>query len=353
MFDTIIFASKPWVASECASLLSERYSPERSLVACLALAGPLQFRYERGLAYADYPLISEPRYEFGDSRRLHARSLAEYVAWKHQSNVEGHRRLAQSACRSVEEVQNAIRGAERFVFSADPGPSEAHGCFALLEYLDVKDAFDRTDAYLFSDLSTSTLNRVFRAGSTQESRLHLAHLEEQGRVKRYFDWNWNQNALVVFRAALRGVGLPADAVISKYELQLLYFLAKNPPSPGGTPPWTEGQIVKEMTYWKGTGKYGRQYLGSCASRIAILEHLYQKEFLGRRRLSGPREEVFVTSRAQAFLDFLHPDCEDPDLPARIEAWMEAGFDASRPAIDRYIRTNFGKQKRFYTQTRAN
>jgi hypothetical protein len=48
------------------------------------------------------------------------------------------------------------------------------------------------------------------------------------------------------------------------------------------------------------------------------------------------------------LNRLHPDCEDPDLPFRLHAWCEAGA-AAKPAIDRYIKTFFGKQKRFMAQ----
>lgn len=351
MIDTVIFSAKPFVARECAPFLVRRYSPERSLVVCLALAGPLKFRYARGLAYSDYPLVSAPQYEFDETHYTQARSLGDYEAWRRQGG-RGEPHRAPTAAMPAADVQNVIRHAEHFVYSGDPSPSPVHGYFRLLEYLGIGDAKYRTDAYIFSDLTDRTLSKAFRAGSTPETQGYLAQLEEQGRVKRYFDWNWNHNALVVLGSALRAVGLPADAVISKYELQLLYFLRSNPVS-RETPPWTEGRIVHAMSHWKGSGKYTqRQYLGSSASRDAIIQHLIQKEFIGRRPMTDRPDTVFVTSRAQSFLSFLHPDCEDPDLPARIDGWMEAGFDASRPAIDRYIKTYFGKQKRFYAKSRA-
>jgi hypothetical protein len=352
LIDCIIFTDKPYVARACAPFLTQRYSPERALVVCLSLAGPLQFRYPRGYAYADYPAVSEPQYEYYDAPYLRARSLADYEAWARERPVEGVPHRPPIASMPLVDVQDAIRQARRFVYSGDPSPSPAHGCFRLLEFLGVEDARRRTEAYILSDLSDKGLSKVFGAGSTPQSLDYLLHLNESGKVKRYFDWNWNHNALVVLGSALRAVGLPADVVISKYELQLLYFLTNNPVS-RETSPWTEGRIVHAMSHWKGSGKYAeRQYLGSAASRDAIIQHLIQKEFIGKRPVADRANTLFVTARAQSFLSFLHPDCEDPDLPVRIDGWMEAGFDASRPAIDRYIKTYFGKQKRFYAKSRA-
>jgi hypothetical protein len=77
----------------------------------------------------------------------------------------------------------------------------------------------------------------------------------------------------------------------------------------------------------------------------------QKEFLDKRPLID-RTEVSISPRGESFLGLLHPDCEDPDLPARIDNWMTKGFDASRPVIDRYTKTYFGKQMRFYAKSRA-
>lgn len=53
----------------------------------------------------------------------------------------------------------------------------------------------------------------------------------------------------------------------------------------------------------------------------------------------------ISARGQALLESLHPDCEDPDLPYRLDTWVRDG-EASLPAMDRYIRTFFGKQLRF-------
>lgn len=53
----------------------------------------------------------------------------------------------------------------------------------------------------------------------------------------------------------------------------------------------------------------------------------------------------LTAQGEAFLSALHPDCEDADLPFRLRQW-EASWPVSRPSVERYLRTFFGKAARF-------
>ena len=56
-------------------------------------------------------------------------------------------------------------------------------------------------------------------------------------------------------------------------------------------------------------------------------------------------DLVLSAQGQAFLDLLHPGCCDQDLPGRMRQW-EQEWPVSRPKIERYLRTFFGKQKRF-------
>jgi hypothetical protein len=350
MYETIIATSKPSCAFEVTPHLLKRYPPETSLVFNIGLAGPLFFSYPRGNDFSSFPAVSEPRYRLELPRYAYPKSLADYAAVTDPTldaneQTDARRKWRASSGLNSEDFIEALRGAQRFVYAADAGPSEAHGFSRLLQYAGVR-AEIKTDAYLFYDLSEKTLSKVFGQGSTEESEQRLSSLSNEGRVKRYFDWNWNANALALFRPVFTTLGLPQETVISKFELQLLYFLVKTPFSQDDLP-WTEGLIIQAMHHWKGSGKYSeRQRLGSAASRFEILMHLVEKGFLNTSE-SGQR--VSVHSRGNAFLEMLHPDCEDPDLPARLDKWMAAGFDGSKSAIDRYIRTFFGKQKRFFSK----
>jgi hypothetical protein len=112
----------------------------------------------------------------------------------------------------------------------------------------------------------------------------------------------------------------------------------------------DGQVINLMQKWAGTGRYPARAgaaglrFGSAASRLPILDNLLGAGLLARTEVDG-KHAVQVSARGQELLNRLHPDCEDPDLPFRLHAWCEAGA-ASKPAIDRYIKTFFGKQKRF-------
>lgn len=85
-------------------------------------------------------------------------------------------------------------------------------------------------------------------------------------------------------------------------------------------------------------------IGNCVSRHQILTNLND---LGLTR-EDPKA-VVLTKLGQAFIGVLHKDCYDPHLPRRLIEWRRAGLDASKPKIDRYIKTFFGKQISFQSK----
>lgn len=54
----------------------------------------------------------------------------------------------------------------------------------------------------------------------------------------------------------------------------------------------------------------------------------------------------ITAKGQEFLSLLHRECNDQDLPYRLHQWCQ-NWNDSKPTIDRYLRTFFGRQKRFF------
>lgn len=120
-------------------------------------------------------------------------------------------------------------------------------------------------------------------------------------------------------------------------------------------PMKTGQVIGMMARWSGTGRYTQKHqvpgahrvsLGSPASMHKIIENLGMAGLLDGHQESEQEPALWqISERGLALIDRLHPDCEDPDLPFRLDAWAAAGY-ASMPAIDRYVRTFFGKQLRF-------
>jgi DNA-binding PadR family transcriptional regulator len=345
MYKTVLFTGSSRRAGDIAPFMSRRYGADETLVVCMGgLAAPVHFDYPHGNSLQAYPYVSEPEYLFVDAGYLQARTLRTYAA---------------SDFRTVDplpayQVRQAIAQAERFVFADDPSPGPAHGFFTVLDVLGAKYSTDNIDAYAIYDFRDGTLEKAVEAGCTGRTRAILLRQAERGRVKRYLDWNYDVNALAVLRAPLKAAGLPDDAVISKFELQLLYFVANL----GDTSELTlapKANVLRRMNRWEGTGRYsGRVSLGSPASRYPIVENLLEKGFLEERRYVGgdPVVRYTVTEKGREFLALLHPDCEDPDLPFRILLWQDMEFAEAQQKIDRYVRTFFGKQKRFNLKKRA-
>lgn len=276
--------------------------------------GLYEFHYPRGLNMADFPFVGEP-------------------AWK-------KRPLKSSPVFSVEggearqcdlEPADILRGASSILFAADPDPSGAVAFHILLsECLGPESACASRPALRLYALDDHSIGEaVESAGTTDDD--WFQSLRNAGIARRFFDFNYNINAMALFGNALRQVGgVSRDYLVSKYSLQLLYALRDQPPID------SERALIRMMHEWPGTGRYARRDLGSPASQPAIIEGL---------RSAGLVHEAGLSAAGQAFLDLLHPDCRDPDLPARITRWEQA-WPSSRTAVERYLRTFFGKQKRF-------
>lgn len=297
----------------------------------------IKFSYPRGLRMQDYPFVSAPR-----------DSIAGWEEWVCPPLSMG----ADGALTPTVMSGRLFSSADVVVCACDPDHTGAYGFEVLMRVVFGDDRAQDCPAVRLSSMDEASIRKAFseRRPFGEAFGTSLAY----GLMKRHFDWNWNVNSFAILGAALRRVGAPAGAPpLSKYSLQLLYWLRKEPPM-------REGEIVHRMQRWQGTGRYVYpQYqapsLGSCASRARILENLLEADLLSQvlpEGWMGPVDEdrsppylLTVSERGCALLDSLHPDCEDPDLLFRLDAWCQQG-EAARPAIDRYIRTFFGKQLRF-------
>lgn len=89
---------------------------------------------------------------------------------------------------------------------------------------------------------------------------------------------------------------------------------------------------------------GRSPMGSPMSRAAVVSWL-QKSGCLEVHGQGRAERLLLSDRGRRLASLMHKDCHDPHLSKRLATWGET-WPASKPAIDRYVRTFFGKQKRF-------
>jgi hypothetical protein len=232
--------------------------------------------------------------------------------------------------------------ADLIVFANDPDHSGIGAFEVIMHDVFGDDRAMNCPALMLSSCDKIGLDRTF-ANMLPFGEM-FAQTIQYGRIKRYFDFNWNMNALAVMGEAMRRSGVPADAPpLSKYALQLLYELRHEASC-------AENEILQRMYRWVGTGRYQypkgdwRPTLGGMASRHQIIENLTEAGLLVRTELKGVAR-LSVSARGHSLLELLHRDCEDRDLPFRVHAWCKEG-EAAKPAIDRYIKTIFGKQLRF-------
>lgn len=327
MKERIVFiVEKPSTLRDLAPHLIERW-PGGSLYGITTLRfGLYQYRYPRGLRMIDYPFIGEPVWR--------PRDLELSPVWA----IRGDK-----IKRLEEEHSEVLRKASTIVFLADPDPTGVVAFHVLLSQVLGDDAArECRPAIRLESMHAEGVRRALEnIESTHDA--WFASCRSAGLARRFFDYNYDVNALAFFSPVLYALnqastGRTKSTVqshqMSKYSLQLLYALRDHPlPEVAGS---IDHHVLLSMMNWSGTGKYPPTSLGSVTSRAAIVGGLYDDGLLLK---SG------VSTAGRAFLDQLHPDCCDPDLPARIRRWEQA-WPATRPSMERYLRTFFGKQKRF-------
>ncbi len=311
---TLIFVDKPAVARIVLNHLPADIDPQDAYVVHMLLTGPARMQFVRGKPISDYPLIAEPRFTMAESISYAAHPVATYA-----------RRLDTVSLANLPTVH-------RIVYAVDP---DHNGIWAFRTALSLwfgnEAARAAHEAWLLTGLDERSVKTAIEAKTTTSA---LDEAYDYACTKRYFEYQWTNNAHAVL--AQNGVGAP-----SKFGLQLLYFLRRQ------TGPLSEAQLVACMARWRGTGKYPCGEMGSPASRASLLEQLRMLGFV-----LSTKNGVFLADQGNALLARLHPDCEDLDLPQRLDQWCVAGLQASKPSIDKYIRTVFGKQLRFAARAQS-
>ena len=204
----------------------------------------------------------------------------------------------------------------------------------------------------------------------------ISKLRVIGDAKRVFDYWWFYNSAAVFSKIQKHVGVRSTKIISKYELMTLHLLSN------WGKPIDANNLMASMDSWLGTGKYEALHcfiprknagfraqcykeainsqseseskdkvwgqIGTAMSRAKILENLVDMGLVnGSDSLKG---EISLSEKGQEFLSCCHKATFDPDLPFRLSVWC-ANADYDKMA--RYIRTVFGKQKRYLSKLNVN
>ena len=181
------------------------------------------------------------------------------------------------------------------------------------------------------------------AAKALERSLAVVDKDSQGLLNRASLGSYapdRSNAATARRVSQRiGIGQFADPL----ALQLLYDLRRRGGVDLGMDVMRDGWKARLFPVsgdgrpqWTGSGRYEPRPLGSREAggvvSALVLHHML--------RFAGGA--LTVSDTGSAFLDMLHPDCEDPDVPLR---WARHPLSAEdREAMDAWIGRTFRKMK---------
>lgn len=293
------------------------------------------FSFPKGHKFSDYPLVKEVEYKpfiypinyLPPRLGIGGDDLGGlWIKWNSCIDTNGF----------VEQVVSA----DRVYLITDTSPSSQYVALRTVQWLKtLSNSMDLRLVELWSfseqDIKTAILNEA--------SISDLETKASRSIVRRHFDYNYLLNSFPLIDATARkAIGRSLRGVPSKNALQILYFMRDGKRL-------SEPSLTASMANWKGTGRYSANPddwyfngMGSESTRSGIVEYLLKDELL----VECDRREVSISRGGLSFLDHLHPDCEDPDQTYRINEWTFLPVAEAKSKIDRYIKTFFGKQKRF-------
>lgn len=311
------------VDNHLPSLLSKKHPTDTIYILLIRFTAVLKYIYPRGLKFSNLPYIGQP--------------VHNIVSPKEPNNLIKTIHVDQNGSPKRIEMnhEKLLQEADHIVFACNPDASGVSAFQTLLtDVLGQERADQKREALYITVRSYNSFEKYLNNPKSTSDDWFKENLS-YGLAKRYFDFNFNTNAIIIFGDILRQHEVDTtNYFMSKFSLQVLFDLVESPMKMGL-------YIVKMDSEWQGTGRYEKGSIGSVSSYAEILLGLINKGLVNK----GEDQILKVSSLGMAFLSSLHPDCKDLDLPFRLVEWCDS-WPNSKPKIDRYIKTFFGKQKRF-------
>lgn len=284
--------------------------------------GLYDFKYPRHLKMHDFPITLNPE-------------------WKERHFIDGAIKACQVVDRKVvaikDPIESVLNNANEVICAVSPDRTGIHAFMTLISHCCGDKAYNGMKALMIPITTKKAITGAFREDLSTQDEWFVKKYEE-AKIKKYFDYNFNLNSAVIFGQVLSNVKiLRSNFILSKNGLVILYYLKSV------NQIQSEELLSKMSGQWIGTGKYQN---GSVGSVISKWEIIFQLIDVGLVKYENGI--LSLSDKGELFLSQLHPDCCDLDLPFRIEAWCK-DFANAGPRIDRYIRTIFGKQKKFFNK----
>jgi hypothetical protein len=329
----VLFFEKPLFIRKDLPVAAQRWPDEVVVAVCCPF--PLfsgAFRFPRTQVYNNLPLVIDPQYKPWEWLTENPWFASVFLIFKLDANGVAHKQV----CETAEQMEKFMEQASSLVCAADWDHTGALGFNLFVEHFAPHLHGKRHDVVCTDTFPVDPAS-LYRQPLTTDHPDFIA-LGNAGRIKRYFDYNFHLNGNVILGDLYRSItDSNPGASISKYMLLILFYLH-------GTGPRPHHKVRSDMCQWKGKpGSAGPvASVGSPASATSIIQNLVTLGLLSESQ-SGL---VAVSAIGQQFLLGLHKDCYDPHLPQRITGWQKLPFLQAQPLIERYLKTFFGKQKRY-------
>lgn len=296
------------------------------------------FLFPRGLRYTDYPYVSETCFK-GLTFGTRGAPPHKYQIIRSRDDFS----LNASTPLDHQSFTKAALQCDLILVAQDYSPSGNYVRLRVQEWLD---SFpNKPDVMHVNNILSYDQKHLTER--TMEARPQtiatLNELAKSSICKRHFDFNYLVNAISIHGETARfALNRSIEGTISKNALQVLYYMSQIKTT-------NDGLLIHTMSRWKGTGRYTlvKEELGSGASRMNIIGMLLENRLLERNE-----KKLLISNDGRRFLSALHPDSEDPDQIFRIHQWSQLPIEEGRAKVDRYIRTFFGRQKRFLANLRS-
>ncbi len=342
MKNIAVIVGKPHIADVVLPTILPDHADHHITLVPYWLWGLFRYKAPRGLKASDLPYIGTPHW-----RPWVRPDMACAFEWK------PGRRLSIDV-----SAFDALRQADEAICLPDPSPVEAHSVAMVLAHASGRSMYDGAyDAfenigmnqketppfpevrYLpVDDMDSARHAETWTRGLTTHSSEFVDLVRRQCAV-RFFNAAFQINSIAILDPLIREINpLYKGGLVSKASLQLLYALSDRHRT-------TMTQALLMLENWKGTGRHPDVSAGNAATRHRIVENL-----INAGLLSVSNGGLSLNAAGAAFLMALHKDCRDVDQFARLEAWS-LEWPHSRPRIETYLRTFFGKQKRLSGKAR--
>lgn len=329
----VLFFEKPILISRHLPVAAQCWPNEEVVAVCcpFTLFGSA-FWFPRTQVYQNLPLITDPQYKPSEWLAENPWFAPVFAIFKLGTNGIVHKQV----CDTAELMKQFLQQATSLLCAADWDHTGALGFTLFVEHF-VPHLHGKRHDVVCTHPCPADLMTLYRQPLSSDQSDFVA-LGNAGQIKRFFDYNFHLNGSVILGDLYRSIAHHHPAVsISKYMLLTLFYLQ-------GTGPRLYHKLIGDMHRWK--GKPGSQgpmtSVGSPPSQHGIIQNLVKLGLLS----DSKKGMLEVSALGQQFILGLHKDCYDPHLPQRIAGWQKLTFTEAQPLIERYLKTFFGKQKRY-------